>query len=831
MEARRLPGIVFDTLAPQAPETLPRMDIALFVGFAERGPVHRPIRLAETAEFGRVFGGDVALARDAEGRTAAAALGPAVRAFFSNGGQECWAVRVARTAALEARWRGIAETEAAVRPGVASFGRFLLPGLAALRPDGTLAPAQARAASLGSWPDRMSLRVRAERRPVPATKVTSSKDRLAFTTSLRLALGDLLEMAAGNSRAYAAVSEVAGTQVHARWLAAFSGLDPKADPLAKDAALKAEVPAIVPGAPLVRVTMGLRAELPGGPDIVSSAIALTPEATESWWSRTADDELDGDAPRPPRLVVPDPGELPLAWLPLGLGQTFSDPFGVLPEARTALERDGLSRFDEELFLDPELTRVSAHRLREEAERILHIDERRLFGIHAALDTGGSAYNPVTLLAVPDACHPGWETKAAIPLPPPTAITRAPPAEWFDHRGPCAQVPADAKDAAGPDRSKFLDCNVQALPAPRFLPLGAELSPGPVMIAWTGGPPDAVYRLDAAGRADFKGAHTVYEGPGEEFIADARSEGFYYYRLTARVGADASAPAVAGFAVRETGWAVHAAADYEQAPLLAVQRGLIRLAAAAGDMLALLSLPLHYRAEDAALHAAELTALRDGGMGGALQPDEKRALSFAALHHPWIAGRSGDRLLETPPDGAVAGIHARRTLARGAWIAAANEPVRDIVALAPHLGDEGLAILSAARINFIAKQAGSFRLAEARTLSTEHDWGEVNVRRLMSLLRRAAIRRGASYVFEPNGDVLRRAVERGFTHLLDHMLRLGAFAGRTAEDSFRLAVQPSVGDRDGGRFIAEIAVAPSQPMRFLTVRLAQTGERLSIAEER
>jgi hypothetical protein len=825
MEARRrLPGIVFDALAPPAPETLPRMDIALFVGFAERGPVHRPVRLAEAAEFGRVFGGDVALARDAEGRTATAALGPAVRAFFSNGGQECWAVRVARTAALEARWRGIGEAEAAGRPGVASSGRFRLPGLAALQRDGTLAAALARAGSIGSWPDRMTLRVRAERRAVPATGLSGSGKTFEFTTPLPPALGDLLEMAASDTLAYAAVSKVAGSRVEAVWLGAFTaGAD-------GESWSKAPAPALVPGARLERVTMGIRAELAGGPNVLISSIGLTPEARDGWWSRLSDDERDGKEAFAPNLVVAEPGEPSLAWLPLGLGQRFSHPVGALGESRHALERDGLSRFDQELFLDPELSGVSAHRLREEAERILHIDGRALFGIHAALATGGGAYNPVTLLAAPDASQAGWEARAGISLPPIANAVAAPPPEWFDHRGPCAQKATDR--AAGPDRSRFLDCNVQALPAPRFLPMRAERAPGPALLAWTGGPPRATYRLETAGRSDFKGAQLIYEGPAEEYLADARAEGFYYYRLTAQLGEDFSAPAVVGFAVHETGWAALDAMAYDRRPLLAVQRGLIRLAAAAGDMFALLSMPRHYRAGESASHAAELTALRDGRPDEALQPMESRALSFAALHHPWIAGRrGGEPLLETPPDGAVAGIHARRTLARGAWIAAANESVRDVVALVPPLADRDLETLSAARINFIAKQAGSFRLGDALTLSTEPDWGQVNVRRLMSLLRRAAIRRGASYVFEPNGDVLRRAVERGFTHLLDHMLRLGAFAGRTAEDSFRLAVQPSSGDREGGRLIAEIAVAPSQPMRFLTVRLAQTGERFTIAEER
>ena len=42
--AARLPGIDFETVARSAgDDALPRMDVAVFVGFAAAGPVHRPV--------------------------------------------------------------------------------------------------------------------------------------------------------------------------------------------------------------------------------------------------------------------------------------------------------------------------------------------------------------------------------------------------------------------------------------------------------------------------------------------------------------------------------------------------------------------------------------------------------------------------------------------------------------------------------------------------------------------------------------------------------------------------------------------------------------------
>src|SRR5262245_23299339 len=111
---RGLPGIRIDIAPPPLAEVLPRMDVAVFVGFAATGPTHRPVVIESVAQYPAVFGPDAPLGWDGErGERVYANLGPAVRAFFSNGGRRCWVIRVARTQALEAIWRG---SDSAVAP-------------------------------------------------------------------------------------------------------------------------------------------------------------------------------------------------------------------------------------------------------------------------------------------------------------------------------------------------------------------------------------------------------------------------------------------------------------------------------------------------------------------------------------------------------------------------------------------------------------------------------------------------------------------------------------------------------------------------------------------
>ena len=58
---RRLPGVRFEVPSPALDETLPRMDIAFFVGFATRGPLERAVAVESLTEFEQVYGTGITL--------------------------------------------------------------------------------------------------------------------------------------------------------------------------------------------------------------------------------------------------------------------------------------------------------------------------------------------------------------------------------------------------------------------------------------------------------------------------------------------------------------------------------------------------------------------------------------------------------------------------------------------------------------------------------------------------------------------------------------------------------------------------------------------------
>ncbi|MGC0317188.1 phage tail sheath family protein [Kitasatospora acidiphila] len=86
LSSYRTPGVRLEWLdaASQARTPL-RTDIAGFIGVAQRGPLHRPVRVDGWDQFRGVFGDHLPTAY----------LAYAVEGFYANGGTTCWVVRVA----------------------------------------------------------------------------------------------------------------------------------------------------------------------------------------------------------------------------------------------------------------------------------------------------------------------------------------------------------------------------------------------------------------------------------------------------------------------------------------------------------------------------------------------------------------------------------------------------------------------------------------------------------------------------------------------------------------------------------------------------------------
>jgi phage tail sheath protein FI len=85
----------------------------------------------------------------------------------------------------------------------------------------------------------------------------------------------------------------------------------------------------------------------------------------------------------------------------------------------------------------------------------------------------------------------------------------------------------------------------------------------------------------------------------------------------------------------------------------------------------------------------------------------------------------------------------------------------------------------------------------------------------------------THVFEPNSGSFRRRVQADFEAMLGSLFTRGAFAGATPRSAYQVVTDDSINtpqSTDQGRFVVELRVAPSLPMRFLTVRLLHAADR-------
>jgi hypothetical protein len=941
----RLPGIYVDPVLPPERPTLPPMDIAAFVGFAQRGPCHRAIAVDSVAAFEACFGGDLSLARSDDGSGwTKASLPLTVRAFFGNGGRRCWVVRLARNPLHEDAWAKKVRRDP-VYDHVASANRFSIPGVLCRLPDSgggssSVAPAFLDASSVGSWSDSMEVRARLVSSPVAIDGATKVKWGMRFTDPGTLEIGAMIELRNDNDdiRQYARILRRNSDDIFAIWCSSFARTSASRDldnehgsanlfgegdahPAKLSEGVETQLtfdgdpPAtfragswlrfsargevvwmqvrhrdgrnlfgdawqqIAPRIPRKdfsarrfgieidyvlngnRQSLGVLSPAVLGPSSLSplidddghyatarprlararSALCL-PEthraAAHAAWGSAESAPKFGDMALvfgTSSFTRAHRNALRAVWLPLGLAESASSPALPIIDARPRLARDGLSQFDLSLFVDPHLAGSESHQIDGQIVQRRDQQEAQLLGIHAAADISDAAFGIPSILAVPDAAQTKWmlESDSALPGPPvPGFIDRS---DWRTHRSGCQPRDAAGGVNEGPDYSNFLDCTTQQLQTPTLIAPTANQPTGNFMLRWESDVPSATFVLEESSDAGFAGAARVYAGAANRVAITNRAEGAYYYRLRVENGPNTSEWTAAAVLVR--------ASDYRAAPAgsdlaNSIHVATLRLAAGTGDMFALLAYPEGLQAKKLSRAVAELRTLAPG-YGGALRlgRNEQRALSFGAVHHPWLLYRTdrtqaptSTELGSTPPLGCIAGLMAITARRRGAWIAHANVTMADIIGLSPSMPGSEQLPLYLNRANMVRRTPSGFMLMDNDTLSDDQQWKQITTRRLMILLRRLVVERGNIYVFEPHSDILRRAIENDLSSILDDLQRRGAFAGATSRESWVIQVDSQSDNADHGMLVVEIGVAPSIPMRFVTLRLLQQDGRMTLAEE-
>lgn len=844
----RLPGVVCETTLPTPTEAPLRLDVAAFVGFAERGPLDTPIALEDIRQYRDVFGDDLLVARDEDGRPVYANLPPAVEAFFDNGGRRCYVVRVAGEDA---------------RPN-----RFRLPGLVTWNPVDGFRPVIAPAAWVGQWSDRMSVGTQLQTTPFRVTAYRpASAERPEPEVDLELPdlggirPGDLIRVHFDAPVEVRLVFRVA--KIIQQGLAATTRRGVPVTAIAESGTVLAFSPSLEMPLPLPQTVERL-GEL-GWEMIAGSEAGLET------------DEVGNYVLTLPIVAVLHPGDLlrvsclggkllyfpvvEVGWNEIAMSPP-SDPGQRLisrealwqattPAAPATPDQAELLRFD--LFI------------RESDDTLEHWLERRfdegpdgwLEGLaqpvaEVAPLTAGQLLRRSTRLGAPEATSPA-------PFFLPLGMSALPGVDTFS--GP---LPEEEAASSPPSSAPGKDGLDRFEPVALFLDLASGLPNSGVrsllqdaeQLLYLSRPPVRLRGLYSLISIDEIGLIALPDlvhrpwtqptllsaEPAPEPESEPSLDWSYFRQCLApeppppppEPGLPEHAPCDQPFALISSQAETEVLdprrqlarlpvltppAAYDPTDLLTVQQALVTLCAARADLVAVLSLPHHF----------ERRAVLEWQQQVRARPDfrEGNALSYAAVYHPWLQIRELATpelapLRAVPADGAVCGLIAARELARGPWIAPANVALRNVVGLTPTLSQPDWTVLFDAQVNLLHQQPGRFTPLSAHTLSFDPLLVQISVRRLLIFLRKLALRRGMRYVFESNNERFRQRVQGAFEQTL------GVLTTRGALTAFQVVTGDGLNtpnDIDNGRFLIALKVAPTYPIEFMTIILLRAGEGL------
>jgi uncharacterized protein len=235
-----------------------------------------------------------------------------------------------------------------------------------------------------------------------------------------------------------------------------------------------------------------------------------------------------------------------------------------------------------------------------------------------------------------------------------------------------------------------------------------------------------------------------------------------------------------------------------------------------------------------------SAARDDRLGvGAVRAWRSRFESkYAAFYYPWLRVvdplRSPRSLVrEIPPSGHVAGQYAQNDFQSGVHKAPANAPLIWAEDVTVFVDDAIHGILNPAGINAIRPLPGrGLRVFGARTMSSDIDWQYVNVRRLMMMIEKAIEAAIQWAVFEPNSVLTRTKLNLTLTNFLLSLWQRGALMGTSAADAFFVKCDDDTNppeERERGRLVATIGVAPSRPFEFIILRVGRAHNQFEISE--
>lgn len=200
-----------------------------------------------------------------------------------------------------------------------------------------------------------------------------------------------------------------------------------------------------------------------------------------------------------------------------------------------------------------------------------------------------------------------------------------------------------------------------------------------------------------------------------------------------------------------------------------------------------------------------------------------------LAYPWAVTQASRRCPEgvESPEGAFAGLVAKRALAKGAFHSAAGQEPLSLRGTVPTLGSADLRSRAEGndwlgeRICLFGPRHGRVTLLSDATTSASPAWRAGGVSRLMNIVLRAARHIGQDLVFEASGPRLWAQLTGAMERFLQDLAGRGALTTIGNEPAFAIRCDRTTmtqNDIDNGRVVMTVAFTAAFPVERILVTL-------------
>ncbi|HEX6624636.1 MAG TPA: phage tail sheath C-terminal domain-containing protein [Pyrinomonadaceae bacterium] len=207
---------------------------------------------------------------------------------------------------------------------------------------------------------------------------------------------------------------------------------------------------------------------------------------------------------------------------------------------------------------------------------------------------------------------------------------------------------------------------------------------------------------------------------------------------------------------------------------------------------------------------------------------------SAVFYPRLVFSDNGLIKRIGPSGAIAGLMARIDSSRGVWKAPAGTEadLRGIVGLEVVLTDAENGVLNKIGVNCERSFPSGLVNWGARTLDGHDDFGSewkyIPIRRLALFLEESLFRGTKWIVFEPNDEPLWAKIRLNLNAFMMSLFRQGAFQGSTPDKAFYVkcdAETTTQNDRNLGIVNIEVGFAPLKPAEFVIIKIQQIAGEL------